>query len=129
MPIHQDDEFGPSCQDDYEFETKTGLYNPIIDQLKLKVERFDISTEAKGPGKKPIYIQLEYRVRHDHEESYYCLWTQNPDAIGNMEHDDCQMLRCGDFDELYVKLATVHFIKLDLISLDKWEEVQPSPHS
>jgi hypothetical protein len=118
MPIHEDD---------YEFETKTSFYSPIIDQLKLKVERFDIAAKVKGPGKKPLYLQLEYRVRLDHEESYYCLWTQNPDAVGDMEHDDCQVTRCDDFDELYVRLATRHAIKLDLIPLDKWEEVQPSP--
>jgi hypothetical protein len=127
MPIHEDDEFGPSCQDDYEFETKTGIYSPVIDQLKEKVEHFDITAEVEGPEKKPLYLQLEYRVRLDHEESYYCLWTQNPEAVGNMEHDDCQITRGESFDELYVILANRNSIKLDLIPIDKWEEVQTSP--
>ncbi len=73
-----------------------------------------------GPDGFTRYMQLE-RTRY----SYFLIWTNNRDAIGNMEHPDCRLCRGSDMAQLYSKLVVDHDIQLDRIPLYEWTEYMP----
>jgi hypothetical protein len=94
----------------YKFETR-------LQALELLLDSDDLFTTDKGANT-PLYLQLEQRPG-----SFYCLWTKNINAIGNMEHKDCHIVRAGNFNELHHILAREYDIWLSSVPLEKWVQV------
>lgn len=84
----------------------------LLDGLLFKLDHYDLAAEVNTPEQKTLYIQLEKRTN-----GYYCLWTYNKYAAGNMEHDDCRLSRKETLNDLYREMMTQN---INLAEIESW---------